>query len=325
MKKTLDDLLAHPPETPTTAMTPAPIFSPEKGFATADSPQETLDRVRMCKAIVDQNYLQMGCDLWRIKTKRWYINDKLGIETWRDYLDSINEDPKRAQRLIRVWSCLVQKAGIPMTKLLDIGYSKASLLATLVSGKAGNLLSSANADHWTDLARNSGYSYLEAKVKEEKDYALGITTDVTVTNSAEETSENESEESSEVEEGEDPTAAPESKKKPEVVVESPPEKMTFVLFRDQARDIEEALIHIGGEAKSEKPGHLLHTMALFYMAQNMGEKSVGEGRPKYLLNVFEKTFGGRVLWVKDSKQAQKMAEKHPDLFEDDDEDDHDDD
>jgi hypothetical protein len=101
------------------------------------------------------------------------------------------------------------------------------------------------------------------------------------------------------------------------MIEIEPKKRSFVLFPGQEDILDEALLEAGRMGNTDKPGAQLEYVAQGYLSNRMGEKEPGDGRPRFWMNIFEKMFGGRLIWVKDDSAAEVvegLMETNPDLL-----------
>lgn len=285
----------------------------------SNNPKQVLEWVTHDKVQVDLAYLRLGRNLFLIEHNKWYVG--YGFSTYGRFLtEHLGMSPKRAQRLKRVWKQLVRVVGVRHDELVGLGYSKASLLATLVNGKAGQLLDRKNASSWIGDAKSMSYGALEKHISEVKAIRMGSVAKSDPVVKVPDPMDYE-EEPQESKWEDDPTAPP---KKPQrrrdlevEVIDVEPKKRSFFLFPGQEDILDEALLEAGRMGNTDKPGAQLEYVAQGYLSNRMGEKEPGDGRPRFWMNIFEKMFGGRLVWVKDDEAAEVvdgLLKDHPDLL-----------
>ena len=269
----------------------------QQDFGKPKNPDELREGIRKRSKKLDTEYLAQGMDLYIVKHCQHYL--KWGYETFKAYVEAETGDSvKQAERYRKVWVTLVKELGVSQEDLVDIGFSKASLLC-----KSG-VATKATIKSWIEKARKTPYRELDASTsrthqafKESmgrgtKKGKGGEGTGVSTTSKGEE---------------ESPTG------------EGGPNIMTFSLFPDQKDVVEEALNKAELIADSSKRGHLLTCIATDFLTGMVGTDKKENKRLKFHLRNLQQAFGVEIMALPKTDEAaeaiSQFMKSRPDLFE----------
>lgn len=277
------------------------------------SVEDIRKRVLLRKGSIDQQYLEMGRDLFDIYYNKKYLD--WDYETFTDYVfNEVGYADSTADKFRYLWKKYVMELGIAPDRLHGVGYAKADMLKPIITNK--------NADDWLDKARALTIKDLRVAINAEKSKHLkykltegaappspafkpdplaqlpALPTDTV-----------------------DPYKAPimvEGEHGPvPLVTEDQPTKKQFLLFPDQWRYLHTILQEMARTTGSDKEGHNLICALQEMMASRIERGDKREEKPGLYMKGFELRFGGKLLWLKSEEQAtlvKTFIDGQPDLF-----------
>ena len=177
-----------------------------------------------------RDHIEMGCLLWEVDRNE-YLRE-WGYDSFIEYVEGeLDFKRRKAEYLRRLYDRFVVELGIDKQRLLDIKWTKASLIEPVVDEN--------NVDQWLSRAVNTPYAQLAREVKAVR---VGAGKDSP---------------------GMQPTS---DGLNMAGGFEGGVEVRKYALYPKQLGNVNRAFELASGTAKSDKPGHLLDMICLEYLA-----------------------------------------------------------
>lgn len=259
------------------------------------------ERLLEGKKTLDDAYLRHGQELFKAFAVDNY--KELGFKTHDAWLDHLGIDTDKARRFRRVFKVFQKDIGVPVTRLLKIGYTNLSAIIPVVEHDKQH------AEDWLSKAETLPTRDLKALVEQMKPPSKRRKVVVEVPGTQKFT----------YKPGETVIAPPDpklakAKLKPskDGKTDAPKEetiyKKTFYLIDDQNTILETALEVMERKTGSPKVGYLLSLILLEWLAINATKDTTDEGNRKFALAMLEQRYKGKALWIKNLDLVAKLQE-----------------
>lgn len=249
-------------------------------------------RINREKRRLESGYLELGRDLYVVFSRGLYKD--AGFPTFDDWCRAEGIEPGKARRLRRVFKAFQRDLNLPLSKVAEVGYSNACLIMPVINAS--------NADDWIAKAKTLKHLELKKLVDQVRPKKRRVVVEAPgdqpqfYTPNAKLASELVDEKHRPSTDGQ--TVSPE-----EVVYEK-----TFYLVGEQVRVLETTLEVMERRTGSSKMGYLLTSALLEFLAKGVSSETKEDGQIAYFMALLEQRYGGRVLWIKDKKVAEKLRE-----------------
>jgi hypothetical protein len=261
----------------------------------SDDQKQDDDRIYNARMAVDRDYLILGRELYLAFETGSYKDN--GIVSFDDYASSKGVDPGRAKRFRRVFKKFSKDLGIPFDRMLSLGYEKLKAIEPVINRGNKNL--------WLHKAASMNYADLLTDVKVHKP-ARKRRTEVKQTLANKDVFQ--------------PEDAPElintigdDRLKPSAdgsAITS--DAYVFVrrlyLIAEQNQVFDTAIENMERRTGSTKVGYLLTSALQEYLAHEATRGIKDDKRMRYFMNILERRYKGKLLWVQDKKVAAKLSE-----------------
>lgn len=267
-------------------------FPPISGVTTlSDSETKPIqvDPISDAKTAVDREYLRLGRELYIAFSTGRYREE--GHTSFDDYAASKGVDPGRARRLRRVFKLFSKDLGVSFQRLETLGYERAIAVMPVIDRS--------NKEIWLQKAATMDYTAL---VKEVKDRKPTRKKRQVIKQDAGTQKQSYSPESIE-----DDRLKPSADGKTDINSDDVIYQKTLYLIGDQNSVFEAALENVELRTGSTKVGYLLTCALLEFLAHEASRGTSDDDRMAYYMNVMERRYGGKLLWIKDKKAAAEAA------------------
>jgi len=260
-----------------------------------NSPDSDDDRIREAKKAVDREYLNLGRELYVAFSSGAYKTE--GFSSFDDYAISRGVEAGRANRLRRVFKKFSKDLGIPFSLLLELGYERVKAVERVITRE--------NRDIWLKRAADMTYPELVKCVKANKDPSKRRT--VIKQTFAPHSGIYQPEDAAKL-----IASIQDERLKPSAdgsLVTS--DDFVYVkkifLIGDQNTVFETAIENMERRTGSHKIGYLLTSALMEFLAHEATRGIKDDGRMRYFMNILERRYGGKLLWVEDKKVAANLA------------------
>jgi hypothetical protein len=266
----------------------------QENFLTPKKPDELREEIRERAKRLEREYLAQGKALYIVFHCEHHL--KWGYDSFKEYVETETGDSvKQAERLRKVWVTLVKEFGVSQEDLIDIGFSKATLLCKHGVATRSSIRS------WISRARKMSYRDLDGVTsKAHKAFVDGKkkkTTATTTTSSM------------------DVTVPADVS----VEEEGDAQMLTFSLYEEQREVVEEALNKAELIAESSKRGHLLTCIATDFLASMVGNDPKENNRLRFHLKNLQNAFEVEIMALPRTDEAaqaiKQFIDSRPDLFD----------
>jgi hypothetical protein len=258
------------------------------------------DRIKDAKRKVDRDNLVLGRELYIAFSTGDFKKDG-GFTSFEDYAISRGIDPWRARRLRRIFKKFNKDLGVPFERMLDIGHERLKAIETVVNrGNRDLWLSRAKELEFPDLMRKIGENKPAKKTREKRK--------VIKHEAGSRDKRYTPEDAAALIEGiEDDRLKPSADGKT-VVGDEVIYARTIYLIGDQNTVFDTAIGNMERRTGSTKLPYLLTSCLEEQLAHEATRSLNDDGRMHYFMEVLERRYKGKLLWVKDKKVAAKLAE-----------------
>jgi hypothetical protein len=257
-------------------------------------PSDDDDRIRATKKAVDREYLNLGRELYLAFSTGAYKAE--GFSSFDDYAISRGVEAGRANRLRRVFKKFSKDLGVPFSQLLDLGYERVKAIERVIRRNNKNV--------WLQRAATLTYPELVQSVKENRPprKKRTIIKQTIVEHSG-------------IYQPEDAEKLISSIKDERLKPSSDGTAVTdddFVyvkkiyLIGDQNTVFETAIENMERRTGSHKIGYLLTSALMEFLAHEATRGIKDDGRMRYFMNILQRRYKGKLLWIKDKKVAAEM-------------------
>ena len=262
----------------------------QQGTQRPDDP----DHLRDAKRAVDRDNLVLGRELFVAFSSGKYKQD--GYTSFDDYAVSLGIEPWRAKRLRRVFKRFSQDVGVPFDRMLSIGHERLKVIEPVITR--------GNREIWLKKAVELDYPSLvkEAKANKPQNRRRRVVKQDTgpkLTYQPEDVS-------ALVETIKDEKLKPSTDGK-EVSSDDVVFVKTIYLIGEQNTVFEAAIEDMERRTGSNKRGYLLTSALEEFLAHEATRGIKDDKRMRYFMNILERRYKGRLLWVEDKKVAAEMA------------------
>ena len=263
-----------------------------------ESPND--DRIQGAKRQVDRDNLILGRELYIAFSSGEYKAD--GFTSFEDYSISQGVEPWRARRLRRIFKKFSKDLGVSFERMLNIGHERLKAIESVVMRS--------NRDLWLDRAEALTFPDLMRKVSESKP--------AKTTRAKRKVIKHETG-------GRDMRYSPEDaaaliatinddRLKPSsdgqsVVSSDVVHARTLYLIGDQNTVFDTAIGNMEQRTGSTKIGYLLTSCLEEQLAHEATRGIKDDSRMHYFMEILERRYKGRLIWVKDKGIAKKLAQQ----------------
>jgi hypothetical protein len=282
-----------------------PVPPPSSGKGEVEKPEDAdtvFARASRLKREIDAAYIQLGRDLYMIFHRRLFM--KKGYSTFNDWVEGdLGMSKDRGYRVRRLWAKFARDLRLSAAQLTGVGYTRALAIAPVIN--------SGNKDEWVKNAREMAWPDLQQAIADAKAPPKQVkVVEVTGGESAPETPEPEAE---------DPGPAPvHATPDPKVKIVETAKPRTFNLYDNQAQVVQAALDEACRDKPQEMPpNEALANVATEFMASRLTKCQEPHALPLFYLRMFERVFGGHIMWVRNDRAASVLAaamNENPELF-----------
>lgn len=252
------------------------------------------DRIGDAKKAVDRGYLNLGRELYLAFSTGAYKSE--GFSSFDDYAVSRGVEAGRANRLRRVFKKFSKDLGVPFNKLLDLGYERVKAIERVIRRN--------NRDIWLERAATMSYPDLVKCVKENrpprKKRTL-IKQTLVEHSGVYQPEDAEKLISSITDERLKPSADGSAVSSDDFVYVK-----KIYLIGDQNTVFETAIENMERRTGSHKIGYLLTSALMEFLAHEATRGIKDDGRMRYFMNILERRYKGKLLWIQDKKVAAEM-------------------
>jgi len=255
-------------------------------------------RIRDAKQAIDRDYLILGRELYVAFSSGKYKED--GHESFEDYAIAVGVEPGRAKRLRRVFKKFSQEIGVSFERMLDVGYERLKAIEPVINRS--------NKDLWMNRAKTLRFSELTKEVKankvprrrrkEIKQSPGSMLHGIFQPESA----------ASLIAKIEDDRLKPSADGTVVTDDDIVFVKTLYLVGEDQNRVFETAIENMERRTGSTKVGYLLVSALQEFLALEATRGIKDDKRMRYYMNILERRYKGRLLWVRDKKVAARLAE-----------------
>lgn len=266
----------------------------------SNDPQETSppndeDRIREARRAVDRDYLILGRELYLAFETGSYKDN--GVVSFEAYAASKGVDPGRAKRFRRVFKKFSKDLGVSFERMLVLGYEKLKAIEPVIRRD--------NRDLWLHRAASMSYADLVVDVKVHKPVRRRR-------KEVKQTLGNkkvfEPEDTAELLKtiGDDrlkPSSDGEA-----ISSDAYVHVRKIYLVAEQNLVFDTAIEAMERRTGSTKVGYLLTSCLEEQLAHEATRSIKDDGRMRYFMNILQRRYKGRLLWVRDKKVAERLAE-----------------
>lgn len=260
----------------------------------ANQPEDRLDAA---KRVVDRAYLEFGKELY-LEFSSDRFRDR-GFKSFDDYARHKGIDPGRARRLRRVFKIFQRDLGIPYERIAAIGYESATAVIPVIT--------KANKEDWLKKAAELPYDELIKLVNMRRPPKKKRQVVVSTPGSQPQSYRPESDPKMAASLA-PPRVRPSADGKTDAGDDDIVYEKTLYLVGDQNTVFETALENVERRTGSDKVGYLLTCALLEFLSIEAVKDTKDDGRMKYFMSVLESRYGGRLMWIKNKKVAEKLSE-----------------
>lgn len=258
------------------------------------------ERIKDAKRQVDRDNLVLGRELYVAFSSGDYKKGG-GFTSFEDYAISRGIDPWRARRLRRIFKKFSKDIGVPFERMLDIGHERLKAIESVINrGNKDLWLSRAETLEFPDLMRKIGESKPPKKTKARRQVIKHEpgSRDKRYT----------PEDAAALVAGIDDERLKPSADGQSIVDDDVVYARTIYLIGDQNTVFDTAIGNMERRTGSTRVGYLLTSALEEQLAHEATRGLSDDGRMRYFMEILERRYKGKLLWVKDKKVAAKMAE-----------------
>lgn len=252
-------------------------------------------RISLEKKRLETGYLELGRDLYVIFATEKY-KDR-GSNTFDEWCREEGIEPGKARRLRRVFKVFQRDLRIPIDRVKKVGYTNAVTILPVIKAH--------NVDDWLDKAEKLSYRDLKKLVDEVRPRRRKPIVSPPGSQPQSYTPEPASKLAASLV---DAKHQPSRDGMAGIEPEEPVYEKTFYLVGDQVRVLETTLELMERRTGSSRMGYLLSCALLEFLAKTASADAKDDGQIAYFMALLEQRYGGRVMWIKDKRVAERLNE-----------------
>jgi len=265
----------------------------------AEGPDD--DRIRNAKRQVDRDNIILGRELYIAFSTGAYKTD--GFTPFEDYSLSRGVDPRRSRLLRRQFVKFSKELGVPFERMLTVGYGRLKIIAPVINrGNKDLWLSRAEILDHLALSRKVGKCKLAKKKKKVKRKLIKHETGARDRRYS-------PEDAAALIAGITDDRLKPSADGETIISDDVVYARTIYLIGDQNTVFDTAINNMEQRTGSTKMGYLLTSALEEQLAHEATRGLKDDGRMHYFMEVLERRYKGRLIWVKDKKVAAELAEQ----------------
>jgi predicted house-cleaning noncanonical NTP pyrophosphatase (MazG superfamily) len=257
------------------------------------SPLSEEDRISEARRAVDRDYLILGRELYLAFETGSYKDN--GVVSFDAYASSKGVDPGRAKRFRRVFKKFSKDLGVSFDRMLNLGYEKLKAIEPVIRRN--------NRDLWLHRAASMDYAALLEEVKAHKPVRKRRK-EVKQTLSNKDVFEP-ADTAELVKTIGDDRLKPSSDGEA-ISSDAYVHVRKIYLVAEQNLVFDTAIEAMERRTGSTKVGYLLTSCLEEQLAHEATRSLKDDGRMRYFMNILERRYKGKLLWVKDKKVAAKL-------------------